>query len=97
LGRCCRARRAHVMIHFAENSEETEWLEHGKRTDVAILANCSADERAMRSERAAMARSAHELLVHGNLASRGETPRASRRAARPSPLSGALRSFRRER
>src|SRR5262249_49264610 len=30
LSRRCRARRAHVMIHFAETREEGEWLEHGR-------------------------------------------------------------------
>ncbi len=96
LGRLCRARRAHVMIHFAETFEETEWLEHGRGPLSAILAHAPHASGLDAIERAGLL-GTRTALVHGNRATKTERVRIAESGAALVHCPGTHAFFRRER
>jgi cytosine/adenosine deaminase-related metal-dependent hydrolase len=96
LGRVCRARRAHVMIHFAETAEETEWLEHGRGPMSKILAHAPHASGLDSIERAGLL-GPRTVLVHGNRASKRERARIAESGAALVHCPGTHAFFRRER
>jgi cytosine/adenosine deaminase-related metal-dependent hydrolase len=96
LGRMCRARRTHVMIHFAETSEETEWLEHGRGPMSAILAHAPRTSGLDAIERAGLL-GPRTVLVHGNRATKSERARIAASGASLVHCPGTHAFFRRER
>lgn len=71
LGRLARIQRARVAIHFAETSEESDWLERGAGPLSAILAHAPHTTGLGAIERAGLL-GARTLLVHGNCVSADE-------------------------
>jgi cytosine/adenosine deaminase-related metal-dependent hydrolase len=96
LGRVCRARRAHVMIHFAETAEETQWLKHGRGPMSAILAHAPRTSGLDAIERAGLL-GPRTALVHGNLATKSECARIAVSGAALVHCPGTHAFFRRAR
>jgi cytosine/adenosine deaminase-related metal-dependent hydrolase len=78
--RLAGARRARVMVHWAETSEEERWLERGQGPLAGLLCN-SPLRRGLELLEAARLVGPRTLLVHGNAARAGERARVARAGA----------------
>jgi cytosine/adenosine deaminase-related metal-dependent hydrolase len=75
-----RPRRARLMVHWAETSEEELWLEHGGGPLAALLRG-SPGRRGLQLLEEARLLGPRTLLVHGNEASAAERARVARSGA----------------
>jgi cytosine/adenosine deaminase-related metal-dependent hydrolase len=96
LGRLCRARRAYVMIHFAETPQETEWMARGRGPMAAILKHAPRTGGLDAIERAGLL-GPRTALVHGNCATARERARIAQSGASLVHCPGTHAFFARER
>jgi cytosine/adenosine deaminase-related metal-dependent hydrolase len=96
IARLAGARRARLMVHWAETAEEERWLEHGDGP-LAQLLHGAPGRRGLALLEAARLIGPRTLLVHGNQARADERARVARAGAALVHCPGTHAFFARER